>query len=188
MARPNVLASLSLALLAATPASALDWPQFRGAHRDGVSAETGLARAWSPEGPRVVWRRPIGEGYSSISAVGDRLYTMDSDGTTEYVLALDAASGKELWRVPAGPKLNDSMGNGPRTTPTVDEIGNTRIPSTGNWGNFVTGARAAFLSMDDALVALGSTPDPEPDPEPDPGTDPRDQQIADLVAYLQALR
>ena len=120
MARPNVLASLSLALLAATPASALDWPQFRGAHRDGVSAETGLARAWSPEGPRVVWRRPIGEGYSSISAVGDRLYTMDSDDTTEYVLALEAASGKELWRVPAGPKLNDSMGNGPRTTPTVD--------------------------------------------------------------------
>ncbi|HEV2845080.1 MAG TPA: PQQ-binding-like beta-propeller repeat protein, partial [Thermoanaerobaculia bacterium] len=38
----------------------------------------------------------------------------------EYVLALEAGSGKEVWRVPAGPKLLDSMGNGPRTTPTLD--------------------------------------------------------------------
>ena len=112
--------SLSLALLAAGPAAAADWPQFRGVNRDGVSAETGLPRSFPAEGPRVVWKRAIGEGFSGISVVGDRLYTMDSDGTTEYVLALEAGSGKEIWRVPAGPKLNDSMGNGPRTTPTLD--------------------------------------------------------------------
>ncbi|HVG08263.1 MAG TPA: PQQ-binding-like beta-propeller repeat protein [Thermoanaerobaculia bacterium] len=112
--------SLSLALLAAGPAAALDWPQFRGVNRDGVSAETDLPRGWPAEGPRVVWRRAIGEGYSGISVVGDRLYTMDSDGTAEYVVALETGSGKEVWRVPAGPKLIDSMGNGPRTTPTLD--------------------------------------------------------------------
>lgn len=112
--------SLALTLLAAGPAAALDWPQFRGVNRDGVSAETGLPRSWPAEGPRVVWKRGIGEGYSGISVVGDRLYTMDSDGTTEYVLALEAGSGKEVWRVPAGPKLIDDMGNGPRTTPTLD--------------------------------------------------------------------
>ncbi|HSG41438.1 MAG TPA: PQQ-binding-like beta-propeller repeat protein, partial [Thermoanaerobaculia bacterium] len=112
--------SLTLTLLAAGPSSALDWPQFRGVNRDGVSAETGLPRSWPAEGPRVVWKRGIGEGYSGISVVGDRLYTMDSDGTTEYVLALEAGSGKEVWRVPAGPKLIDDMGNGPRTTPTLD--------------------------------------------------------------------
>ncbi len=112
--------SLSLTLLAAGPAAALDWPQFRGVNRDGTSAETDLPRSWPAEGPRVVWKRAIGEGYSGISVVGDRLYTMDSDGTAEYVLALEAGSGKEAWRVPAGPKLIDSMGNGPRTTPTLD--------------------------------------------------------------------
>jgi outer membrane protein assembly factor BamB len=112
--------SLALMLLAAGPAAALDWPQFRGVNRDGVSAETDLPRSLPEEGPRVVWKRAIGEGYSGISVVGDRLYTMDSDGTTEYVLALEAGSGKEVWRVPAGPKLIDSMGNGPRTTPTLD--------------------------------------------------------------------
>jgi outer membrane protein assembly factor BamB len=115
------LFSLSLTFLAAGPAAALDWPQFRGVNRDGVSAETDLPRSWPAEGPRVVWKRAIGEGYSGISVAGDRLYTMDSDGTTEYVLALEAGSGKEVWRVPAGPKLIDSMGNGPRTTPTLDE-------------------------------------------------------------------
>jgi outer membrane protein assembly factor BamB len=121
MARvPVALLSLSLALLAVRPAAALDWPQFRGVNRDGVSGETGLARTWPAEGPRLVWKRAIGEGYAGISVVGDRLYTMDSDGTTEYVLALEAATGKEVWRVPAGAKLVDSMGNGPRTTPTVD--------------------------------------------------------------------
>lgn len=112
--------SLSLTLLAAGPAAAVDWPQFRGVNRDGVSTETDLPRSWPAEGPRVVWKRAIGEGYSGISVVGDRLYTMDSDGTAEYVLALEAGSGKEVWRVPAGPKLIDSMGNGPRTTPTLD--------------------------------------------------------------------
>ncbi|HYN23066.1 MAG TPA: PQQ-binding-like beta-propeller repeat protein [Thermoanaerobaculia bacterium] len=121
MARfPFPALSLSLALLAAGSAAALDWPQFLGVNRDGVSAETDLPRSWPAEGPRVVWKRAIGEGYSGISVVGDRLYTMDSDGTTEYVLALEAGSGKEVWRVPAGPKLIDSMGNGPRTTPTLD--------------------------------------------------------------------
>ncbi|HKI04072.1 MAG TPA: PQQ-binding-like beta-propeller repeat protein [Thermoanaerobaculia bacterium] len=122
MARfPFSALSLSLTLLAAGPAAALDWPQFRGVNRDGVSAETDLPRSWPAEGPRVVWKRAIGEGYSGVSVAGDRLYTMDSDGTAEYVLALEAGSGKELWRVPAGPKLIDSMGNGPRTTPTLDD-------------------------------------------------------------------
>src|SRR5262245_20219162 len=121
MARFRIPAlSLALTLLAAGPAAALDWPQFRGVNRDGVSAETGLPRSWPAEGPRVVWKRAIGEGYSGISVAGDRLYTMDSDGTTEYVLALEAGSGKEVWRVAAGPELIDSMGNGPRTTPTLD--------------------------------------------------------------------
>ncbi|MFP5284314.1 MAG: PQQ-binding-like beta-propeller repeat protein [Thermoanaerobaculia bacterium] len=121
MARfPLLGLSLSLALLAAGRAAALDWPQFRGVNRDGVSAETDLPRSWPAEGPQVVWKRAIGEGYSGISVAGGRLYTMDSDATTEYVLALEAGSGKEVWRVPAGPKLIDDMGNGPRTTPTLD--------------------------------------------------------------------
>ena len=135
MARsPRSLLLLCLGLLGAASAHALDWPQFRGPNRDGVSAETGFARAWPAEGLRVVWRRPIGEGFSGISAVGDRLYTMDSDATTEYVVALEAGTGKEVWRVAAGPKLLDSMGNGPRTTPTLDA---GRVYAMGSHGRLV---------------------------------------------------
>src|SRR5688500_3470391 len=156
MARPpRSLLALFVALLGAASAHALDWPQFRGPNRDGVSAESGIARAWPAEGPRVLWRRAIGEGFSGISAVGDRLYTMDSDGTSEFVVALDAGTGKELWRAPAGPKLLDSMGNGPRTTPTVD---GARVYALGSHGrlvalNAVDGAEVWRVELTEAFGA-----------------------------------
>jgi len=97
-----------------------DWPQYRGPNRDGKSSETELVRSWGAEGPREVWRIPIGAGFSGISVVGDRLYTMDSDEETEYALCLDAATGKTLWRVPVGPLFKDGNGDGPRAAPTVE--------------------------------------------------------------------
>lgn len=121
LARPLCRLAL-LALAAGVPATAMaaDWPQIRGLQRDGISAETGLARSWPREGPRVVWRRPIGDGFSGLSVVGARLYTMEADAETEYVLALDAASGAEVWRRAVGPRFKEEFGDGTRSTPTVD--------------------------------------------------------------------
>ena len=109
----------ALAMTLAAAAAAADWPQFRGPELDGISRETGLLSAWPDAGPPVVWRAPLGEGYSGISVVGDRLYTMYADGGEERVVCLDAASGGELWRYRIGNKWKDMMGNGPRSTPTV---------------------------------------------------------------------
>lgn len=114
------IATVSLLFLTALPSLAGDWPRFAGAKQDGISAETGLPRTWPEGGPRVVWKRAIGEGYAGMSVASGRLYTQDSNEKTEYVLALDSATGKEIWRVPIGDKLVDPMGNGPRGTPTVD--------------------------------------------------------------------
>ena len=106
-----------------------DWPQFRGHQRDGISPETGLLDEWPTDGPPEAWRVKIGEGYSGIAIVGDRLYTMyaaadASDGedseAIEYAAAFEAGTGKELWRTPIGEKLDTEFGNGPRATPTVD--------------------------------------------------------------------
>lgn len=96
------------------------WYQFRGPLRDGKSEETGLVRSFGPEGPKEIWRVPIGAGFSSVSVLSDWLYTMDSDGETEFALALDAATGRTLWRVPVGPTFHDLNGDGPRSTPTID--------------------------------------------------------------------
>lgn len=50
------------------------WP---GALRDGVSAETGIADSWPESGPRIVWRRSVGAGFSGIAVDGGRAFTLD---------------------------------------------------------------------------------------------------------------
>jgi outer membrane protein assembly factor BamB len=112
--------ALSLALLASASATAAGWFQYRGPARDGRSAETGLARTWAEDGPVELWRTPIGAGFSAISVVGDRLYTMDSDAQQEYALCVDARTGQRIWRVAMGRLFEEANGNGPRSTPTID--------------------------------------------------------------------
>jgi len=114
-----VTAVLSTGWLGAEEAIRDDWPQFRGQERDGVARDTLLAESWPEAGPPELWRRPLGEGFSGISAVGDRLYTLDARGEVEFALALDAETGEELWRCPIDRTFQNEFGNGPRSTPTV---------------------------------------------------------------------
>ncbi len=81
-----------LALIVAVGAPAADWPQFRGPNRDGVSSETGLLTSWPKDGPRVLWRTELGEGFSGIAVVKGQLYTMFGAGEKEYAAAYDAAT------------------------------------------------------------------------------------------------
>jgi outer membrane protein assembly factor BamB len=104
---------------------AADWPQWRGPQRNGISAETGLLAEWPKEGPRLVWQiKDIGSGYSTPSVVGDRLYLLSSQGTNdEFVQALDAKDGKQVWSQRIGKVGNpNQQPNYPaaRSTPTVD--------------------------------------------------------------------
>ena len=68
--------ALLVPALAAGPAAAGDWPRFRGPDVNAHSGETGLLRSWPAGGPRVLWRSELGSGYSGISVVDGRLYTM----------------------------------------------------------------------------------------------------------------
>ncbi len=116
---------------------AADWPQWRGPHRDGISPETGLLKAWPPGGPRRVWKTAgLGEGYSSCAVVGSRLYTQGQRGNEQFVMAFDAASGKKVWETAAGAAFREQRGHGPRGTPTVE------------------GNRLWALSSDGTLVCL----------------------------------
>src|SRR3954452_10705422 len=85
------------------PAVAEDWPQWRGPQRNGISKETGLLKEWPKEGPKLLWEvKDIGNGYSTPSVVGDRIYLMSNRGDEESVLALDVKDGKPAWSTPAG--------------------------------------------------------------------------------------
>jgi outer membrane protein assembly factor BamB len=117
--------SLASLLLLAAAAAAADWPQWRGPHRDDVSGDTGLLKAWPTGGPKLVWTsQEAGIGYSGPAVVGDRLYTLGGDETDDYALALDTHTGKKIWATPLGPYMTTrtsiTYGSGPRSTPTVD--------------------------------------------------------------------
>ncbi len=107
------------------PATAMseDWPQFLGPRRDGTSAETGLNLDWKAQPPKVLWKVPLGSGYSSLAVVGDRLYTTAQQGNRDFVFCLDAKTGKEVWKHDAAATYIDAQrhGAGPRATPTFHQ-------------------------------------------------------------------
>lgn len=117
LCRPLLALGLGLAGLATVSA---DWPQFRGPNGDGISLETGLLASWPAGGPPVLWKIPLGEGFSQVVVAKDRLYAFYGQGNDEVAAALDAVTGKQLWRVRIDDKYRSDQGNGPRSTPTVD--------------------------------------------------------------------
>lgn len=103
----------------ASSVSADDWPQFLGKNRSGKSAEKGLIKVWPADGLKIDWRVKLGEGMSGISIVGDRLVTMFQDEKSQYVVCLKTSTGEKLWSKPVAPRYENSMGHGPRATPTI---------------------------------------------------------------------
>lgn len=119
------LSVVSLPRSANTAAANPDWPQWRGPDRDGVSRESGLLKQWPKEGPKLLWQvNDIGDGYSTPSVVGTRIYLMSNRGMeNEFVQALSTRDGKPIWTTRVGnvgnPKQNPSYPKA-RSTPTVD--------------------------------------------------------------------
>jgi len=118
-----VAVSLILALAGIALGAAADWPQFRGPNRDGKSPETGLLKEWPEGGPKLLWKiEGLGRGYATVSIVGDKIFTMgdrtpQGESESQFIIALDLATRKELWATRVGPPNADG---GPRCTPTVD--------------------------------------------------------------------
>jgi len=91
-----------------------EWPHWRGRNRDGISTETD----WDPQaladGPKLLWSKIIGGGYSNVAITDGRLYTMARTKEGECVLCLDADTGEEIWRYRTGKRKI------PEATPAID--------------------------------------------------------------------
>jgi outer membrane protein assembly factor BamB len=127
----NRLAGGMVALLVGfLPLSALgaDWPQWQGPNRDAISSEKGLRTTFPPD-MRPLWTATdCGIGYSGPTVAGQRVYLMGASGDRdsgyqEFAMALDATTGKPLWRTPCAAYddkvMMSNWGHGPRSTMAV---------------------------------------------------------------------
>jgi outer membrane protein assembly factor BamB len=151
-------AGLSVFLLGGSVILATDWPQYRGLNTDGISPEL-ISTNWPPNGPAVVWRNgSLTNGFSCLAVSQGRAFTIisrdnGSAARQEYCVAVDAASGTNVWATPidiapwdptyTGDGGSGSApyytGDGPRTTPSV------------------SGNRVITLSHDLHLVCMSTT-------------------------------
>ncbi len=117
-----------------------EWPQWRGPNRDGVVPSFTEPRAW-PEQLTQRWKVEVGTGYATPLIAGNRIYIFSRQGEDEVMQALDAGSGKTLWRTayPTTFTMNSAAvrhGPGPKSTPVLS---NGRLFSIG-----MTGTVTAF--------------------------------------------
>ena len=110
-----------LVLISATCAFAQDWPQWRGANRDGKVTGFTAPETWPTELTQN-WKVTVGTGDATPALVGDKLYVFARQGDDEVTLCLDAASGKELWRNKYAAQAVTGAASrhpGPRSSPAV---------------------------------------------------------------------
>ncbi len=97
-----------------------DWPAFRGPARDGRVAGVTFSTNWTSP-PREVWRRKVGPAWSSFAVIGEYLFTLEQRGEQELVTCYRADTGDEVWVNSLSERYDDTMGLGPRATPTYFE-------------------------------------------------------------------
>lgn len=96
-----------------------EWPFIRGTNFDGHSQETGLLDEWPKAGPPVLWTRELGQGYSAFIAWEDRIATQYQTLAGQFVVCLEADTGKTLWQYRYDwPHETAGVYPGPRATPT----------------------------------------------------------------------
>ena len=123
-------------------AAAQDWPQWRGPNRDAKVSTAFVPSAW-PRTLKEEWKVPVGVGHASPVVANGKIYVFARQGEEEVLLALDAVTGKEIWRSsqPIAYQMHEAAtghGKGPKSTPLVYK------------GNIYTFGISGVLSAHDA--------------------------------------
>ncbi len=99
-----------------------DFPQFLGPSRAEAVEGVRLARDWVARPPRLLWRQPIGAGWSAFSVVNGHAVTMEQRGAEEMVTCYNVKTGQLEWAHSHPARFETTIaGIGPRSTPTIDE-------------------------------------------------------------------
>lgn len=76
-----------------------NWPEWRGARRDGTAKERNLPLKWSAK-ENVKWKAPLpGPGNSTPIAWGEKIFVTQAseDGGKRMLMCFDRKNGKLLW-------------------------------------------------------------------------------------------
>lgn len=117
-------------------AHADDWPQWRGARRDGVWRENGIVEKFDSPQLAIKWRAPIGSGYSGPTVAAGRVYVADritEPEQVERVLCFNESTGERIWMHQYDAVYrNVGYTAGPRASVTID---NGKAYSLGTMGH-----------------------------------------------------
>ena len=78
-----------------------EWPCFRGPLRDNLVRENvPLEKTWDENGPRVLWRQTLGEGYAGAIIAQGCVYVLDylEEENSDALRCFELLSGEEIWR------------------------------------------------------------------------------------------
>jgi outer membrane protein assembly factor BamB len=119
--RTLLVGSAVLALALGPQTIAADWPQVLGPGRNGIYSGPPLGETWGAAGPRVVWRKQVGQGLSGPIVVQNRVILFHRVANREVVEAIDAATGKTQWQYGYPTSYRDDFGfdEGPRAVPVA---------------------------------------------------------------------
>ena len=117
----RTVAVVVMLLVGAVTAIATDWPQVLGPTRDGVYAGPPLAETWGATGPKVVWRKQVGQAFAGPVVFQNRVLLFHRVGNEEVLESLDARTGATGWRYAYPTTYRDDFGfdEGPRAVPVV---------------------------------------------------------------------
>ena len=122
--------------------SVTDYPQFLGQNRNGVISTTQLKLDWESSPPKLVWRRPVGAGWSGFAIAGNSAITQEQEDDWEKVVCYELHTGDVQWSHKDNARYHaPPAGLGPRATPTISGNRVYTVGSTGilNCLDFETG-------------------------------------------------
>jgi outer membrane protein assembly factor BamB len=115
-ARTVMLPSIAYEYFAASDS---DFPGFQGPDRNAQLAGRNLSTAWDTRPPRLLWKHPIGLGWSGFAVQGRVAVTLEQRDENECIVCYDLLSGEELWKYAEPVRFRNEHGDGPRATPAI---------------------------------------------------------------------